>query len=73
MYVEFAIQDAYVKVNKEGAEVAAVTSVGGSTVESLPPRPVQFVADHPLLFLIQDDESGTTLFLGRISDPRAGG
>ena len=72
LYVEFAIQDAYVKVNEEGTEAAAVTSVGGPQVVSLPPQPVLFIADHPFLFLIQDDESGTVLFLGRISDPRAG-
>ena len=72
LYVEFAIQDAYVKVNEEGTEAAAVTSVGGPQVASLPPQPVLFIADHPFLFLIQDDESGTVLFLGRISDPRAG-
>ncbi len=35
-------------------------------------RPVswlEFTADHPFLFFIQDDESGATLFMGRVMDP----
>ena len=69
LYVSIAIQDAYVKVNEEGTEAAVVTTIGGTVSASLPPEPVPFIADHPFLFLIQDDESGTILFMGRVSDP----
>ena len=69
LYVNIAIQDAYVKVNEEGTEAAAVTTIGGAISTSLPPEPVPFIADHPFLFLIQDDKSGTILFMGRVSDP----
>ena len=70
LYVNIAIQDAYVKVNEEGTEAAAVTTIGGGMMTtSLPPEPVPFIADHPFLFLIQDDESGTILFMGRVSNP----
>lgn len=72
LYVNVAKQDAYVQVGEEGTEAAAVTAF----VEDLvtvsmepPPAPVPFTADHPFLFLIQDDESGTILFMGRVSDP----
>ena len=70
LYVSIATQDAYVRVNEEGTEAAAVTTVwGGMMTTSIPPKPVPFVADHPFLFLIQDDESGAILFMGRVSDP----
>lgn len=68
LWVDKALHDAYVKVNEEGTEAAAVTII--TTVnESIPPPPEVFMADHPFLFLIQDDESGTILFVGRVSDP----
>ena len=66
LFVAVALQDAYVNVNESGTEAAAVTTTGlvltsGSTFD--------FIADHPFLFVIQDDESGMVLFLGRVSDP----
>lgn len=69
LWVEKAVQSAYVKVNEEGTEAAAVTAIASSFLDSIPPPPLMFIADHPFLFLIQDDESGTLLFMGRMSDP----
>ena len=66
MFVTKAVQDAYVKVNEEGTEAAAVTTI--ILGESEPPT---FIADRPFLFIIQDDESGTILFMGKITDPTA--
>ncbi len=68
LFVSAATQDTFIDVNEEGTEAAAVTSIIG-TMTSVPPPPPQFIADHPFLFIIQDDESGTILFMGRISDP----
>ena len=68
LYVTKAIQDAYVKVNESGTEAAAVTTLLLET-SSVQPRPPSFIADHPFLFVIQDDESGMILFMGRISNP----
>ena len=71
LYVFKAIHDAYVDVNEEGTEAAAVTTIVGTLEESLSPRPQWFNADHPFIFIIQDDESGAILFMGRLSDPTA--
>ncbi|XP_052084671.1 leukocyte elastase inhibitor-like [Mytilus californianus] len=62
---------AYIEVNEDGSEAtAATTSTSGSTaIQDPKPQPFQFVADHPFLFLIQDDETGTPLFIGRYAIP----
>ena len=55
----------YVKVNEEGTEAAAVTSV-----EIRPTSmPSSFVVDRPFLFVIHENRSGTILFIGKIVDP----
>ena len=63
-------QDGYVNVNEEGTEAAAVTTIVVLT-ESVPPPPPRFVADHPFIYFIIDDESSTILFMGKVTDPTA--
>ncbi|MBI5844820.1 MAG: serpin family protein [Deltaproteobacteria bacterium] len=58
---------AYVDVNEEGTEAAAVTF--GEKAEAPPPEPVKFIADHPFIFLIQDRTNGNILFIGRVVNP----
>ena len=67
LYVEKATHDAYVKVNEEGTEAAAVTTAVIQAVS----QPPHFNANHPFLFTIYDEQSGLILFMGSISDPAA--
>lgn len=60
-----ANQNAFVKVNEEGTTAAAVSAYVVGPVS----EPPKFIADRPFIFAIQDDESGTILFMGRMSDP----
>ena len=61
------IHQAYVKVDEKGTEAAAATGIViGATA-----MPTSFVADHPFLFLIQEEDTGNILFLGRVVDPTA--
>ena len=53
-----------IEVNEEGTEAAAVTVVVG--VESAPPI---FSVDRPFLFVIHDERTRTTLFLGIVMEP----
>jgi serpin B len=58
---------AFVEVNEEGTEAAAATAVA---VMSLSAReyPV-FRADHPFLFMVRDNQTGSLLFMGRMAAP----
>ena len=70
LFVKDATHKTYTDVNEEGTEAAAVTVIV-TAFTSQPPPPPRFIADHPFIFIIQDDESGAILFMGRLSDPTA--
>jgi serpin B len=68
LFIDKVVHKAFVEVNEEGTEAAAATSViVGLT--STPPPPPTFRADHPFVFLIRDTQTGSILFVGRVSDP----
>jgi len=65
LYISDVVHKAFVEVNEEGTEAAAATAVGMRTT-SMPPM---FTANHPFLFLIRENSTGTILFIGRVMDP----
>ncbi len=67
LYVSAVVHKAYVDVNEEGTEAAAAT--GALVSRSMFTQPAIFRADHPFLFLIRDNHSGSILFMGRVVDP----
>jgi serpin B len=69
LFISRVIHQAFIEVNEEGTEAAAAT-VGVMVPSSAIQVPV-FRADHPFIFLIQDDETGNILFMGRVSNPKA--
>ena len=64
------IHQAFIAVDEMGTEAAAATAVV-MRATSAPQRPVELRIDRPFLFLIQDDETGAILFMGRLVDPSA--
>ncbi|KAK2175910.1 hypothetical protein NP493_698g00034 [Ridgeia piscesae] len=73
LYVSSAVHKAFIDVTEEGSEAAAATAVV-ATNRCMPLRPQQeFVANHPFLFVIVDNRSGSTLFLGRLVRPPVSG
>ncbi|XP_067006409.2 ipis-1 isoform X3 [Anabrus simplex] len=68
--VSKAIQKAFIEVNEEGTEAAAVTAILVA-IESLDYEPlsVSFTADHPFVYMIVDEDHGTILFMGRVVEP----
>ena len=68
LFIGVVVHQAFVEVNEEGTEAAAATAVAMRTL-SIPEPPPVFRADHPFLFLIRDNNSGSILFIGRVSNP----
>ncbi|MGD9244787.1 MAG: serpin family protein [Desulfobacterales bacterium] len=67
LYISAVLHKAFIDVNEEGTEAAAATAVvsfGRGFEQSY-----TFRADHPFLFLIQENQTGSILFLGRVIDP----
>ncbi|XP_056847750.1 serpin-Z1-like [Raphanus sativus] len=63
---------ACVEIDEEGAEAAAATFAApkpGCLRYMEPPKRIDFVADHPFVFLVREDTIGTVLFVGQIFDP----
>ena len=60
--------ETFLKVDEEGTEASAATSVG-IEVTSAPPS---VVVDRPFVVVLRETHSGTILFLGAVTDPAAG-
>jgi len=70
--IDDVIHKAFVAVDEEGTEAAAATAVVMvGTGMPRPTTPKVFRADHPFLFLIRHNRTGTILFLGRVTNPKA--
>ena len=70
LFISAVIHKAYVDVNEEGTEAAAATGVVMG-ITSVRPREIPvFRADHPFVFLIRDNHSGSVLFIGRMMNPK---
>ncbi|MCD7466308.1 hypothetical protein HAX54_002911 [Datura stramonium] len=71
LYVSSIFHKSFIEVNEEGTEAAAATAgvvkLRGLMVE----EKVDFVADHPYLFLIREDATGVVLFVGSVLNPLA--
>jgi len=67
LFIDDVIHQAYVEVNEQGTEAAAATTLGA--LGGMPSPPPIFRADHPFLFLIQENKTESILFIGRLTDP----
>jgi serine protease inhibitor len=69
LYMGAVLHKAFVEVNEEGTEAAAATAVVMVASAAPPQPPPVFRADHPFLFLIRENSTGSILFLGRVTNP----
>ena len=69
-FISYVKQATYLKVDEEGSEAAAVTSIGITTTAFRPqPPPFHMVVDRPFLCVIEDLRTKALLFVGAIYDP----
>jgi serine protease inhibitor len=68
VYVSDALHKSYIEVNEESSEAAAATTIKMVFTSAMTP-PFEFIAAHPFMFVILDNETKTTLFMGRYVEP----
>ncbi len=70
LFIDLVIHKAYIDVDENGTEAAAATAVviRTTSVED-PPERIEFRADHPFTFLIQQKTTGNILFMGNVVNP----
>jgi len=73
LYISAVVQKTFVEVKEEGTEAAAVTGITmeAASIAVPPPKRFEMIVDHPFLFLIEDNQTGTILFMGLIYDPES--
>lgn len=67
LFISDVIHQAFVEVNEEGTEAAAATAVVIRVTSVLEVK--EFRADHPFIFFIQDKQTNSILFLGKVVNP----
>ncbi len=68
LYISDVVHKAFVTVDEEGTEAAAATGVVIGT-DDMPLEVKQMTVDHPFIYLIRDNPTGTILFAGRVMNP----
>ncbi|MFC1785851.1 serpin family protein [Candidatus Neomarinimicrobiota bacterium] len=64
LFIDEVLHKTIIKVDEEGTEAAAVTSVGiGLTAR---PETIDFRVDRPFIFLVREKHSETILFIGKV-------
>jgi serine protease inhibitor len=68
LYIGAALHKAFVAVNEQGTEAAAATAVI-MQLKAVSFPSIVFRADHPFVFVIRENDTGSILFIGRVVNP----
>jgi serpin B len=69
LFISDVVHKSFVKVDEQGTEAAAATAVIVAQ-SSAPTELIDLTIDRPFIFLIRDNPTNTTLFLGRLLQPQ---
>ncbi|KAI3465382.1 hypothetical protein Pfo_022045 [Paulownia fortunei] len=72
LYVSSIFHKSFIEVNEEGTEAAAASAGVVKLRGLLNEDTLDFVADHPFLFVIREEMTGVVLFIGQVLNPLAG-
>lgn len=67
LFISAVRHKAFVNVDEQGTEAAAVTGVGVTTTAAI--EPLRITVDRPFLFVIRERETGRMLFMGKVMNP----
>lgn len=70
LFISAVLHKAFIAVDEQGTEAAAATGVVVGTM-AMPVTDVQLTIDHPYLFFIRDNATGTILFMGQVLNPNS--
>ena len=65
--IQFINQDVSVKIDENGAEMAAIT-IGAVAPNSVPSVIIDFNANHPFVFAVRENVSHNILFIGKVEN-----
>ena len=68
LFLSDALHKAFINADEAGTEAAASSELG-MRVGAMAASPVFITIDHPFIFAICDEQTGTILFLGRVVNP----
>ncbi len=71
LFIDKVLHKTFVKVDEEGTEAAAVTSIGVGTTSEGPSNIFYMKVNGPFIFLIREENSGCILFMGKIINPQS--
>jgi serpin B len=70
LHVDSVIHQSFIELDEKGTEAAAATAVTMTrTTAFRSDTPVEFRADRPFIYCLTDEQTGTILFMGRLTAP----
>lgn len=67
-FISFVDQFTYISTDEKGTEAAAVTVVGVELTSYNPSKSVVFNANKPFIYIIQENSTGSILFMGAVKN-----
>ncbi|MDD4777422.1 MAG: serpin family protein [Fermentimonas sp.] len=67
-FISFVKQFTYISTDEVGTEAAAVTVIGVEVTSYQPGKTVTFNANKPFIYIIQENSTGSILFMGAVKD-----